>query len=172
LLRRVERFQVEHADLVERRFLDPLDERCEREIAPGAPGLVEERRQQDVFATLNRIGFDARKTQQARHCGPDSFAQGAAIQTLLGRRSCKRLQHGQRAAGFAARRVDRDIDGIPEAGNASAVLVPVGEPFAPGLGRLRSGISGVDALAGSRVGVDPRREVLRLQRRKAQQQVA
>ena len=59
VVRREESIETEDADLVERRALDLVDQRGQIQVPARAPGVVEDRRQQDVLAARQRIGGDA-----------------------------------------------------------------------------------------------------------------
>ena len=88
-----------------------------------------------------RIGFDAEPARAAQPPSQPMRSRNAPrIESLLGGRRSERLQHRQRQARAAARRVDRDVDGVAEAGDARAVLLPLGQALAPGLGRLRGAL--------------------------------
>ena len=69
-------------------------------------------------------------------------------------------------------RVDRDIRSIAKALDALAVLIPVGQSLAPGLGGLRGERVRCHAFACGFARIDPRREVFGAQLRKGQQQIA
>ncbi len=51
--------------------------------AAGGPGLFEQRRQQDVLATLQWIGLDAGQSEQPTHGRTDTLSQGAGVEALL-----------------------------------------------------------------------------------------
>ena len=172
LLRRVEALDVEHAHLVERGLLHGLDDRGEVGALALAPHGVQDRREQDVLAALERVRIDAEQSEQAGNCRANAFLECGGV-ARGGRVRCgKRAQDRQRTAGVRARRVDRDLGGVAQALDARAVLVPLGESLAPGLGRRSREILDRLALAGRLARVHPGLEVRGLQVRKRQQQVA
>jgi hypothetical protein len=79
------RVDIHHADLGDRRVLDFSDQAGDVEAAPFFPGVVEEARYQDVFATGNRVGIHAEQREYAGRCCLYPFA-------VL--RCSERMQHG------------------------------------------------------------------------------
>ena len=64
-----EGLELEDADALDRRLLDLVDQAREVEVAPFAPGALDEVREQDVLTALDRIGVfavDAHESEQAR----------------------------------------------------------------------------------------------------------
>ncbi len=87
------------------------------------------------------------------------------------RRRLERLEDRQRQTGAAARRVDGDLGRGLEAGDARAVLVPIGQAGLPAVGFLRSESLGGELPGAGFVGVHPRLELLRRQAGEGQHQV-
>ena len=81
------------------------------------------------------------------------------------RRRGERPQHGQRQAGAAPGRVDRQIDRVAEPAIRSGVLAPLGQPVAPPLGRGRGKLVGRHCRARRLALVDPRPKIFRPQAR-------
>ena len=65
ILGRIKGFQIKHADFLKRRILDSLDERRQIQIAAVLPLVSQDRRKQNVFAALDRIGIQLQQTQEA-----------------------------------------------------------------------------------------------------------
>ena len=76
---RVKRFHVHHADALHARGLDFLDQRAEIEVAALLPGALQHVGQEDGFAALGRVRFDADQTQQTADGGVDALAQQFAV---------------------------------------------------------------------------------------------
>ena len=125
ILLRVERVEVEHADLGERRLLDLGDQRGDVERLAVGPGGAEDAREQDVLAALDRVGVDPEQRQQAGRDRADLIAHGLRV-GAIGRRR-ERAEHRDGQAGVAARRVDGEVGGVAQALDARAVLAPVRE---------------------------------------------
>ena len=172
VLRRVERLQVEHADLVERRLLDFADDGGDVQVAAFAPGPVEEVGQQDMLAALDGVGVDAEKAEQARDRGQDTVAEGGGVLRDNFRRRGEGAQDLEGASGRVAGRVDREIGGLLHAPDPLTVLAPLGQALPPGLRRTRRIIVGRHPFAGGLTLVHPRPEIGRRERREGQQQVA
>jgi hypothetical protein len=172
VFRGIEALEIEHADAVEGRLLDGLDDRGEVRALPLAPGRIEDRREQDVLAALDRVRLDAEQREQARHRGADAVLECRGVAQRLGARRGERAQHRQRTAGIRARRIDRDLRGGAQSRDALAVLAPLGEAVAPGLGRHRGELVRTLALARRLAFVHPRAEVLGAKVREREQQVA
>ena len=104
-------------------------------------------------------------------------AAGALGQQLAVRAGCrgwgrKRAQDGDRHAGAAAGRVDRELGGVAQALDAAGVLAPLGQSLSPPL-RFGGGKRvGRLAAATRLVLVDPRPELRRRELRERQQEVA
>ncbi len=161
ILLRVERVEVEDADLRERRLLDLRDQRRDVESLAIRPGGPEDAREQDVLAALDRVGVDPEQGQEAGRDGADLIAHGLRVRAIGGRR--ERAEHGHGEAGVAAGGVDREVGRVLQALDARAVLTPVREALRPQL-RLRRGVLvRRDAGLGRIVLVDPGPEILRSQ---------
>ncbi len=144
----------------------------EVEVLALAPGVVQDRRQQDVLAALHRIGVDAEQRQHAGRGGRHRLRHPLAVFALVLGRRVERLEDRHRPPGAAARRVDREVGGVAQAGDALAVLAPGLEALLPRRRFLLGERVDGDALARGLVGVDPRLEVARRQVRERQEQVA
>ena len=72
--RREELVELEDAELAERGRLDLADQGSQVEIAPGAPGVLDEVREQDVLPARERVGLDADEREEARHRSLDLVA--------------------------------------------------------------------------------------------------
>ena len=83
-----------------------------------------------------------------------------------------RLVRFQPEAGIAAGGVDRDVGGLPEAGDAGSVLVPLGQPVAPQVGHEAGLLVRRAPGAGGLALVHPGAEVRGRQLRKGEGQVA
>jgi hypothetical protein len=171
ILGRVESLEVEHAHLLEGRLLDRADQAGEVERAALAPGSVEDGGQQDVLAALQRVGGNADQPEQPGDHAAHPFAQRGRLGGRASLRRFERAQHRQRQAGVAARRVDGHVRRVAEVPYARAVLAPLRQPLAPGLGHAGRPLGRRDALALRLRGVDPGREVGGGKVREGQQQV-
>ena len=127
----IERLQVEHADLRDRRRLDLLDQAAKIEVLPLPPGAVENRRKQDVLAALDRIGVDADQPEQAGHRRADALAQQLGVVEDLRRRRGERFEDRHRQSGVAARRVDGEVGRVAQSLDALAVLSPLAQALLP-----------------------------------------
>jgi hypothetical protein len=105
-----------------------LDEPREVVPLPGAPGALEQQRDQDVLARAERIGIDAEQTEQTRGGVQDALAERIVVGDENGRRRSERTQQSERPARRRARRVDRAIRRGGEACDAECNLVPCGKP--------------------------------------------
>ncbi len=114
-LGRIERFQVEHAHLRERRSLDLLDERGQVEVLTGRPGRVEQVGEQDVLPALDRVGVYAHQAQEARGRGADAVAQRFLVVADRRGGCSERLQDAHRQAGGRARGVDGEVGRVFQA---------------------------------------------------------
>ena len=125
-----------------------------------------------MLAALERVRIDTQQGQEARHRGADAVAQRVAVgQDFRGRRG-QRAQHAERAPGVAARRVQRQIGGVPQAADAVGVLSPLGQSLAPALGGLSGELIGREPFAHRLGRVHPGSEVLGAQLRKGEEEVA
>ena len=59
VLLRKEGVQIHDADTLQRRVLNFRDQACDAQVAAGAPGMIEQLRNEDMFAAGYRIGVDA-----------------------------------------------------------------------------------------------------------------
>ncbi len=169
ILLRVERVEIEHADLGERRLLDLGDERGDVERLAVGPRGAQDAREQDVLAALDRVGVDPEQRQQAGRDRADLIAHGLRVGAIGGRREGAQHRDGQ--AGVAARGVDGEVGGVAQALDTRTVLAPVCEALGPHLSlRLRE-VVGRGAGLGGVVLVDPRAEVLRAQRREGEHEI-
>ena len=75
VLGREEGVDLEDAELAERRRLHLADQRPEVEALPGAPGVLDQVREQHVLAARERVGCDADEPEQARHRALDLVPQ-------------------------------------------------------------------------------------------------
>ncbi len=172
LLRGIERLQIEGAHFVDRRFLDRGDQARHVETGALAPRVLEDRRQQHMIATVDRVRVAIQQRQQAGDDCGDPLAQRGSVLKQLRRRRCKRADDGQRQARFGAGRVDRKIDGVAKFSDALGRLPPLRQSVLPVLGCLRRVLLDAQALALRFARIDPREELGRFQVRKRQQQVA
>src|SRR5262249_14943438 len=108
-LGRKERFEVQDANLRQWRRLNLLHQSSDIQIFAGGPLLIENVRDQDVFAALDWIGFNANETEQTSDGSVDPFGHQFIVLTDLFRRGNKRSQNGNRNAGVAARCVDTEV---------------------------------------------------------------
>ena len=171
ILRRIKRFHVHHADALDARGLNFLNQRGEVEIAAVLPGALNDVGEEDGFAALRRVGFDAHQTEQAADGGVDAFAQQLAVVEDRLRRRGEGIENGDGNAGVAARRVDGELGRFAQPPDALAVLVPTGEALLPQLGLLRGELGRRKAFLARLVGIDPRLEIRRAQIGKRQQQI-
>src|SRR6185503_575979 len=79
VLRRIERLDVQCSDLRHRRLLDLTDEHFQVQVFAGAPRAREEVREKDVLATLDRVGGDAKQTEDAARCRRDAVSKKLAV---------------------------------------------------------------------------------------------
>ena len=168
-----EGLQVDHADLVERRRLDGVDEARHVEVAARPPGVVEDVGQQDVLAAGDRVGLDAQEGQQPRDRRGDALAIGLRLADQRRRRGRERAEDRQRQPGAATRACRSP--GRRRRGSRSIrapVLPPGGQPLPPGLGRLLGELLAAEPLPRRLVGIDPGQEILAAQLGEGQQQVA
>ncbi len=63
VFRRVERFQIDRADVRDRRTVDFLNQLAEIDVAAGAPGIIEQRGKKDMLATVYGVGIDAHQRE-------------------------------------------------------------------------------------------------------------
>ena len=154
-----ERLEVEHPHLVEGRLLHALDQRREVEVLPRVPGGEDQLGEEDVLAALHRVGLDARQGEQSGHRALDAGPERLVVVGHRLRGRGERAEERQRPAGLAARGVDRHLAGVAEAGDALAVLVPVGQPLLPGGGGLGCELLHGEPLTLGVGGVDPGLEV-------------
>jgi len=115
------------------RRLDRLDEGGEGHILARAPGMLQYRRDEDVFAAAQRVSLDRDQSQQTRGCACDPFSQGLAVRQILLRRRRKRRRDRDRQPCAAAGRVDDKLRRRSEPLNPAAILVPFRQPLAPAL---------------------------------------
>ena len=111
---REELVDLEDAELAERRRLDLADQRAEVEIAPGAPRVLDEVREQHVLAARERVGLmptSARRLVTVPSIS--SRSASASVSHESGGRA-QRADHVERHAGGRAGRVDRHVGGVPE----------------------------------------------------------
>jgi hypothetical protein len=141
------------------------------ELLPLAPRAVEDGRDQDVLAALDRIGVDAEEPQQARRGGADALAQQLLVFPDGGRGGRERLQDGERDPRVAARRVDREVGRVAQALDPRAVLPPGREPLLPQLGLLARVVVHREVLAARVVLVDPGAEVVGLEAGEGEEQI-
>ena len=108
-----------------------------RGSCPSRHEAVEQLREQDVLAAVDRIGLDAHQREQAPDGGADAVAQqlGVVDDLAWSGASNERSTESGRPA-LRAGRVDGGIDGFAELGDPRAVLAPLGEAFAPAVGGL------------------------------------
>ena len=104
ILLREERVEVERAYPRHRRALDFADNPFNRQIAPRAPRVPQQRRDERVLAALERIGVEADERQQAGRGRADSLAKRVGVVPHGGRRSGERLaeSRGRAPPGCAA----------------------------------------------------------------------
>ncbi len=171
VLRREERLEVQHAELLEGGALDRADQRGEIEVAPLAPGAIEERREQDVLAAADRIRLDPQQGQQPRHRREGALAKRLLVTGHLGRGCGERAQHAERNPRAAARGVDGEVGRIAEAGDALTRLTPLRQTFPPQLRRPAGVLFGRAAGPRRLCRVHPGEEVRGTQLGKVQQQV-
>ena len=150
LLRRIEGFEIQHADPRDRRRPDLLDERWQIEVAARAPGRVEDRGDQDVLAALDGIGRDAEEREQAGGDAADAVAKQLGVVADHRWRRREGLEDGDGETRLAARRVDGDVDRLAKATDARAVLAPVGEALRPQLRLLAREVGRGEALSAAR----------------------
>ena len=74
VLRGEERIEVHHADLGDWRILNFTDQSGDVEAAALAPGVIEQLRNQDVFAARHRVCVDAEQGQDAGSRGLHALA--------------------------------------------------------------------------------------------------
>ena len=138
LLRRVERLEVEHADARAPAASGSAGSAPARSrSSPGPPGAVEQRREQDVLAALQRVGVDAEQAEQARHGGRDALAQELGVarrRRRRARRATCSIDTGSPAV--AARRVDGEVGGLAQARDALRRPGPTRPGPSPQLGLL------------------------------------
>ena len=168
----VEGLEVHDTDALDARVLDFLDQAAEIEADPRPPTAVQDLREQDVFATADRVGIEAEQGEQAGDRGHHALAHGVVVLAHgFGRRG-EGTEHGQGQAGTAAGRVDRDVGRVLEALDACAVLAPGGEALAPEIGRGLGVLGDGPSLARRFAGIDPRLEALGREVGEGQHQVA
>ncbi|NTV04863.1 RHS repeat protein, partial [bacterium] len=171
LLRREEDVHVEDAQLRHRRPLHRRDQLRQVQVAALAPGVLEDRREQDVLAAAQGVRVDAGQAEQGADGARDLLAAGFLVSLPAAVRRAQGGEDGHRGARVRARRVDAELGARAQAADALAVLVPGGQALAPGGGggggALRHGL----ALAPRVVGVDPGQEVLGAQLREREQEI-
>ncbi len=172
VLRGKERFQRQHADLVDSRLLHGMDQCDEIEVPPRPPFAVHHHRQQDVLARLQGIRLHPRQRQQPRHRRRNPIPHRRGVVGKTGRRRIQRGQDRKRQPGPGSWRIDRKISRGLQAGDPRTVLPPSRQPFRPGLRRLRRVILRRHLFAGGLAFIHPWTEIRRGQPRKRQQQVA
>src|SRR5262249_34734951 len=111
---REERIHVHHADLRDGRRLDGVNQGRQIKISLLFPGVVENRRQEDVFAALQRISLDAEQTKQTRHGRVNALAQQLLVVPHIFRWYRKRLQNGDWQPGVASRCIDGEVRSITQ----------------------------------------------------------
>ncbi len=134
--------------------------------------MIEQARNEYVFAARNRVGIDAEQRQDARR--GSLYALAVKIDVIHQRRFGRGegLQHRYGNAGIAARRVNGHVDTVSQLNDALPRLAPLTETFFPQR-RLCGGvfIDGLALVAGA-ARIDPGTEILGRQLRETQQQVA
>jgi hypothetical protein len=159
LLGRIERIDVEDADLLKRRGLHRLDQRGEVHVAACLPAGRQQRREERVLAAAG-LGIDIGQREHAHRRRRGALGQGLAVITNGLWRRRKRRQDRQRQTRATAWGVDGEVRRSPEALDARPVLAPVGEPLLPRGGLLRGVVVRRNAGAPCLLLVDPRPEVL------------
>ena len=87
------------------------------------------------------------RAEQARGGRGDALAQDLLVLARRGLGRRERLQDRDRQPRGRARRVDREVGGVPQAPDARAVLAPLGQALLPHLGLLRREVVRREALA-------------------------
>ena len=165
--------ELEHADALDRRLLDLLDQaRADRGRGPRAR-RARQRREQDVFATADRIRLESRADRGARRRRPARDSRSA--RRRRGRRSARRTSRSTES-GVPARAARRVEDALGAAGEAARCDRAPDPTSASPFSRVSAWRAHVRrACAPSRAAadlVDPGTEVAGGQLREGQQQIA
>jgi hypothetical protein len=136
-----------------------MNERGQIEIPSRSPGAVENRREKNVLAALDRIGLDADQAQQAGDGRADALAEEFGIVEQFCRRSGEGFQNRHRKTGVASRRVHREVRRITHLFDTLAALAPVAKPLFPQGRLLCREVGGGQALLAGVVFINPRREI-------------
>jgi hypothetical protein len=106
-----------------------------------------------VLAAPDGIGLDTEQTQQPGHRSADPLLERRRVRDNRGIRRCERAQDRKRPPRLRARRINGELGGRTKPLDPLAVLVPLGEPFAPALGCDGSEFGNTLALAGGFTGI-------------------
>ena len=129
LLPRVEAFQVQNPDFLNFWVLNARDKELDVEGLLAGPGLGDDRHEEEVFAALYRVGFDAEKAEQASDDAKRLLADRLSIGPF-GRRG-ERFHERDRHSETGAWRIDTDVGRILQSLNTCAILVARRETSRP-----------------------------------------
>ena len=169
VLRREELVRLEHTQLADRRVHHHADQRRQVQVAAGFPLVVDEVAEEDVLPAGQRVGVDADQAEQAADEALDLVARG--LRVGASGRGGERADDVQADAAVGPGRVDGEVGGGAQGGDAVRADAPTGEPLRPQL-RLggRELGDGLAVLRGVAL-VHPRLEVRRGEGREREAQV-
>ena len=172
ILGRIKRLELQHADAADRWGLHLLNQNAQVQIYPFSPGGIDQRRKQHMLAALNRVGFDPNQAQQTVNHRADPVPHQIAVIDDRRVGSRKRLEDRNRQPGAGPGSINGKIRGVAQALNAVAVLTPIRQTLAPGIGLLRGIFLRRQTFLAGIILVDPRQKVFSAQLGESQQEVA
>ena len=146
-----------------------MNDCCKVKIFSFLPRGVENRRKENMFAALNRIGFDADQPKQARHGRADPLTQQLPVVPHIFRRRSKGFQDRHRYTGVATGRIDCEVSRVAQTLYARPILPPFRQTFLPQFGLRLGKAGGRQALLASVILIDPRLKVFAFEARKRQE---
>jgi len=136
VLGREERLQRQDADPIQAGFLNRMDDGHQIQIAARTPFAVHDIGQQDMLPGLQGVRVYPRQRQQARDGCGNAISQAGRVIDEFRRGGVERGQNGERQAGPRTRRIDGEIGGGFQAGDALPILPPGGQSVCPGCSRF------------------------------------
>ena len=168
ILGRIERFEVQHADAIERRPLDLLHQPRQIGRARGGRRRGQDRRNERQLAVVRAKLRVTGQRQQARRRAGDPRAR---VLVVLAAGAVQRAQQRQRRPGPAARCVDAHGGRALQGRDPVAGLVPLRQALGPHSGLILGQLVGRHAASRGVGGVDPGAEVRRREAGKGQEQI-
>ena len=156
---RIEIFQFQKANALDRRRGDRAYERAEIDILSAAPEGIDDGRYQHMLAAASRLGVDARQRQNSGDKRFDPLPAGLGIDKIpfLGR--LQALKHCQRPTAGAAGGIDSHINAVAQPSDPLCRLAAGSEAIAPFAGRTGGELFQRDPLPFGSIGFQPGEEI-------------